>query len=750
MSASSVKGLISSNLSSISSSIWILDSGVSHHMSYDHKSFASLNLASSVSLLTADGTPMPISVNYVILVIQLFFLPHLVMCRIHNPGERLGHAVDGGELYVLDELEVRDNVASTSIGDLSSFCLNSSSTSFYLWDSRLGHVSAVDTNVNPDANVSLVLTAYQQPLAISNPTSHITPPPPPPPPPLLLVVILHVIELVKYLSLILEAFLCHSSEFSALKFLDMELEKGGENPDNQVEASDRMKMDMAYVTTDYVKAKNKPTPTSEVHSAMKQEILQLERRLQDQFEVRCTLEKALGYRSSLLVNSNEKMVPKPATELIKEIAVLELEVVYLEQHLLSLYRKAFDQKLPSVSPFTKEETIKHSPATPQEPFVKSSMLEVLTKNDHDELENLQMEHSRYEMENLGKEKHLDSGVYRCHSSLSHCTAFTRASPTEESLTKALRACHSQPLSMMEYVESSSSNIISLAEHLDPPMIHPGLSSPISSLSSTSNFSIGDQGDTWSPSTMVEIPWIYKENQKSGDTKKLLQNYKSLISRLEEIDPGNLEHDEKLAFWINIHNALVMHAFLAYGIPQNSMKRVFLLLKAAYNVGGYIVSADTIQNTILRCRMSRPGQWLRLFFSSKTKFKTGDGRQAYALKHLEPLSHFALCSGNHSDPAVRVYAPKRVFQDLEVARDEYIRATLGVRKDQRILLPKLIETFAKDSDLCPSGVMDMILESLPESLRRRVKKCQLARSKKCIEWIPHNFNFRYLISKDVLK
>jgi hypothetical protein len=27
------------------------------------------------------------------------------------------------------------------------------------------------------------------------------------------------------------------------------------------------------------------------------------------------------------------------------------------------------------------------------------------------------------------------------------------------------------------------------------------------------------------STMVEISWIYKENQKSGDTKKLLQNYK---------------------------------------------------------------------------------------------------------------------------------------------------------------------------------------------------------------------------------
>jgi hypothetical protein len=34
---------------------------------------------------------------------------------------------------------------------------------------------------------------------------------------------------------------------------------------------------------------------------------------------------------------------------------------------------------------------------------------------------------------------------------------------------------------------------------------------------------------------------------------------------------------------------------------------FCSLQAAYNVGGHTVSADTIQNTILGCRMSRPGQ-----------------------------------------------------------------------------------------------------------------------------------------------
>lgn len=30
-------------------------------------------------------------------------------------------------------------------------------------------------------------------------------------------------------------------------------------------------------------------------------------------------------------------------------------------------------------------------------------------------------------------------------------------------------------------------------------------------------------------------------------------------------------------------------------------------QAAYNIGGHTISADTIQTTILGCRMSRPGQ-----------------------------------------------------------------------------------------------------------------------------------------------
>lgn len=40
----------------------------------------------------------------------------------------------------------------------------------------------------------------------------------------------------------------------------------------------------------------------------------------------------------------------------------------------------------------------------------------------------------------------------------------------------------------------------------------------------------------------------------------------------------------------------------------------LMVQAAYNVGGHTISADTIQSTILGCRMSRPGQVLNFTFN----------------------------------------------------------------------------------------------------------------------------------------
>ncbi|KAM7263634.1 hypothetical protein ACFE04_001317 [Oxalis oulophora] len=574
---------------------------------------------------------------------------------------------------------------------------------------------------------------------------------------------------------------------------------GEENLASSGEMSRCIRLDMGDSVND-----KKRQPNNGAHSSLKHEILQLEKRLQNQFEVRGALEKALGYRASSQIHNDvdEMEIPKPATELIKEIAVLELEVVYLEQYLLSLYRKAFDQQATSVSPPTKNERSKSALTTPRARFIDFSGLNV--ESSAVKSDSLPLDNSRKEFNNnKGEDRLLDSSVNRCHSSLPQRSVFSnRKSPPQESFGKTIRACHSQPLSMAEYAQDSET-IISLAEHLgtrisdhvpeapnklaedmikcmstiycklvEPSSAHNGLSSPNSSLSSTSLCSPREQYDMWNNSsfdvqldnpfhveglkefsgpysTMVEVPCINRDSKKLGDVEHLLQNFKSLICRLEQINPKKLTHEEKLAFWINIHNALVMHAYLAYGVPQNNVKRLFLLLKASYNIGGQTFSAETIRNSILGCRMSRPGQWLRLLLLSKTKFKSGDERQAYSIQHPEPLLHFAICSGNHSDPAVRIYTPKRIYQELEDAKEEYLRATFGVRKDQKVILPKIVESFAKDAGLCSTGVLEMVQQSLPDSFRKSIKKCQ-GKSGKTIEWIPHNFTFRYLISKELVK
>lgn len=56
-----------------------------------------------------------------------------------------------------------------------------------------------------------------------------------------------------------------------------------------------------------------------------------------------------------------------------------------------------------------------------------------------------------------------------------------------------------------------------------------------------------------------IHWCLENWSYNGHV--LLCYFRSLICQLEEVNPAKLKHDEKLAFWINVHNALVMHVII---------------------------------------------------------------------------------------------------------------------------------------------------------------------------------------------
>ncbi|KAG6480542.1 hypothetical protein ZIOFF_057126 [Zingiber officinale] len=551
-------------------------------------------------------------------------------------------------------------------------------------------------------------------------------------------------------------------------------------------------------------------PGAKVHSTLKQEILQLEKRLQDQLTMRYALEKALGYSSSAVCASKEISMPKPTKELIREIAVLELEVMHLEQYLLSLYRRAFNNQ--PMTKLSSESELLHESAKLKPLPTKGKSRAPLSRSEVTQKLITRTANDDFELK--CQDKLLGSSVHRSHSSLSHrAISSARISPSEDSLARALDSFHSQPLffheaSRFSEQQNDNSGVISLAEYLgtsiadhvadtpnklsedmvrcmaaiycklaDPPLVYHGLSSsPTSSFSSMSALSPQYLGDMWSPgykrestldsrlvnpfrveglkefsgpyNAMVEVPLICRDRRRLKDVEDMLCNYKLILHRVERVDPRKLKNDEKLAFWINVHNAIIMHAHIEHGIPEGNVKRTSLFIKAMCNIGGRSLNAAMIQGYILGCKTHYTGQWLRMLLYPRFKQKAKDVWQGYAIDQPEPLLHFALCSGSHSDPAVRVYTCDRLFEQLESAKEEYIRATVGIWEEEKIILPRIIGSYAKDTKLGTQTLVDMIQCYLPETLRMAMQRCQQSKSKKIIEWVSHNFNFRYLLSRDL--
>lgn len=144
---------------------------------------------------------------------------------------------------------------------------------------------------------------------------------------------------------------------------------------------------------------------------------------------------------------------QPTNELINEIAALELEVMHLEQYLLSLYRKAFDHQLTSPSTLDKRRSTPSIEGTrpgsrfimKKEFLLRSSIIQV-PKNLP-----VSIEKERENQKAIGGAN--SRSVQRSQSSLSPRSVWpTKTSPPVEKLDNALRSCHSQPLSFLQVLQ----------------------------------------------------------------------------------------------------------------------------------------------------------------------------------------------------------------------------------------------------------------------------------------------------------
>ncbi|KAF0923203.1 hypothetical protein E2562_003414, partial [Oryza meyeriana var. granulata] len=449
-----------------------------------------------------------------------------------------------------------------------------------------------------------------------------------------------------------------------------------------------------------------------------------------------------GHYSRAATERNQKATSKSNADLVGEIAALEQEVIRKELHLLSLYRRAFDQYL-------------------------SESGSVKSEVDQELLENI--DEGALRLRDIKQ-----SAAFNLPTVSDNKSEVPRSPSRHSSLVNFLSASISEyvPKISCKLSEDILSCIAAVYCKLGSAPLQDGdyITSPSPSVSSSSTFSPRHRNDSWSPRYnfditpsprqygyqkenneqnigMIIVPRIRIDADKFDYASKMLETIRSLIQRLEKIDPTKMTHEEQLCFWINIHNALVMHAFLAYGLHDKHMKSTDMILKAAYNVGGQSVNAQIIQNSILGCQSHRPSLWVRALFAPTKRSMTGTARHPYALQHPEPIAHFALSAGAFSDPPVRLYTAKKIHHQLELARTEFIQANVMARR-QGLMLPKVLHYYAKDAALELRHVVELVCESISEAQQREIQLCLRRRIHKCVEWLPYKSSFRYVVHRDL--
>ncbi|MGA1789890.1 MAG: glycoside hydrolase family 15 protein [bacterium] len=173
--------------------------------------------------------------------------------------------------------------------------------------------------------------------------------------------------------------------------------------------------------------------------------------------------------------------------------------------------------------------------------------------------------------------------------------------------------------------------------------------------------------------------------------KVYKEYLELSNNLKSLDLDSLkDRKERLAFWINLYNAIVIHGVIELGI-RDSVKEVRNFFRVIhYQIGKSLFSPDDIEHGILRGNRRPPNAIFKLF-------KGRDRRLKQVISPIEPRVHFALVCASSSCPPIEVYTAENLDAELAIAAETFLNSG-GViidRERNRVSLSRIFKWYAED-------------------------------------------------------
>ncbi|KAG6396822.1 hypothetical protein SASPL_142979 [Salvia splendens] len=170
-----------------------------------------------------------------------------------------------------------------------------------------------------------------------------------------------------------------------------------------------------------------------------------------------------------------------------------------------------------------------------------------------------------------------------------------------------------------------------------------------------------------------------------------RRYINVVEELQRVDLLTLSQDEKLAFFLNLHNSMAIHAVIRIGHPGGMIDRRPFFSDFMYVIGGHPYSLNSIRNGILRGNRRPP-------FSLIKPFSKGDKRLELSFDKVNQLIHFGMWNATRGSPSIRFFKCQGIESELKNAAREYFQREDGMQVDlakRTVYLPRIFKWYSAD-------------------------------------------------------
>lgn len=178
---------------------------------------------------------------------------------------------------------------------------------------------------------------------------------------------------------------------------------------------------------------------------------------------------------------------------------------------------------------------------------------------------------------------------------------------------------------------------------------------------------------------------YRQLRRSSEFREVVAHAR----QLQRVDVARLgPRPARLAFWINVYNALAVHGVIALGVRQTVWEVFNFFGRVSYRIGGVTLSLDAIEHGVLRGNRRRVlPPWRPL--------GGGDPRLALTVEPVDPRIHFALTCGARSCPPTGVYRAAATDAQLDLATRNFVNQEVVVDGQGRVACSKIFKWYRGD-------------------------------------------------------